>query len=608
MKLVVQIPCYNEEATLAETIRDIPRHIDGIDTIEILVIDDGSTDRTSQVARALGVEHLVRNKRNLGLARSFRIGLDQCIAVGADIIVNTDADNQYCGADIPRLVQPILEGRVDVVVGDRQTSKIAHFSWSKRMLQRFGSFVVRSFSGVDVPDAVSGFRAISREAALRINIVSPFSYTIEMLIQVGRKGMAFTSVPIQTNPKTRESRLFKSIFQLIERSGTPLLRPVRCLIRTVSILTGLPPNYVPKVHRPSEARGSLVIPMLSEHHSGAEKVPYLETIRGLACLLLVSYHVVGSDPASGLSLSNDHWLVAVNSAFQDVRMPLFSLVSGIVFASVVRSKSEWLVKVLKKVRRLLLPMATVGTLFYLVQRAVGRGNDQPLWSIYVLPYAHFWFLQATFLLMLFLLTVGLVVNDAARWAPVFAFATALVYLFVPQWHPDVFSSYQAFYLGPFFFLGISLTRYADVRRNGLDRPSVRAATAGLALLCLPLVWAQVTHLIPDYASNAARLAAALATALFVLSWKPVARPLIFIGGASYAIYLFHVFFTAGTRMAIKSVWLDCPPELLFVFGLAAGLIGPIILSQLLVRRPETALLFLGIAKDQTPALRHAALK
>lgn len=224
MKLVVQIPCFNEEATLAATIRDIPRHIEGIDVVEILVIDDGSTDRTSEVAREQGVEHLVRNKRNMGLARSFRVGLDQCIAVGADIIVNTDADNQYCGADIAKLVEPILAGRVDVVVGDRQTSSIAHFSWSKRLLQRFGSYVVRSFSGVDVPDAVSGFRAISRDAALRLNIVSPFSYTIEMLIQVGRKGMAFTSVPIRTNPNTRESRLFKNIFQFIERSGTTTLR------------------------------------------------------------------------------------------------------------------------------------------------------------------------------------------------------------------------------------------------------------------------------------------------------------------------------------------------------------------------------------------------
>lgn len=224
MKLIVQIPCFNEELTLPETVRDIPRSIDGIDRIEILVIDDGSTDRTCEVAREIGVDHILKNKRNLGLARSFRAGLDRCLALGADIIVNTDADNQYRGDDIERLVRPILEGRADVVVGDRETSKIDHFSGRKKLLQKFGSYVVRSFSDVDVPDAVSGFRAISREAALRLNILSPFSYTIEMLIQVGKKGMAFTSVPIRTNPKTRESRLFRSVFQFIERSATTLVR------------------------------------------------------------------------------------------------------------------------------------------------------------------------------------------------------------------------------------------------------------------------------------------------------------------------------------------------------------------------------------------------
>jgi glycosyltransferase involved in cell wall biosynthesis len=224
MKLIVQIPCYNEEHTLPQTVADIPRQIPGIDTVEVLIIDDGSRDRTAEVAREIGVDHIVRNRRNMGLAHSFRRGLDACLAHGADIVVNTDGDNQYCGADIALLVQPILEGRADIVVGDRQTAAIDHFSPSKRMLQRFGSWVVRAFSGVNVPDAVSGFRAISREAAFRLNIVSPFSYTIEMLIQVGMKGMAFTSVPIRTNPKTRDSRLFSSVFKFIERSGSTLLR------------------------------------------------------------------------------------------------------------------------------------------------------------------------------------------------------------------------------------------------------------------------------------------------------------------------------------------------------------------------------------------------
>lgn len=224
MKLIVQIPCYNEEETLPATVADIPRRIPGVDKVEILIIDDGSRDRTVEVARRLGVDHILINRRNMGLARTFRRGLDACLALGADIIVNTDGDNQYCGADIPKLIQPILEGRADVVVGDRQTSEIGHFSARKKMLQTFGSSVVRTLSSVNVPDAVSGFRAISRAAAFQLNIVSPFSYTIEMLIQVGRKGIAFDSVPIRTNAKTRESRLFKSILGFIERSATTMVR------------------------------------------------------------------------------------------------------------------------------------------------------------------------------------------------------------------------------------------------------------------------------------------------------------------------------------------------------------------------------------------------
>jgi glycosyltransferase involved in cell wall biosynthesis len=224
MKLIVQIPCLNEEQTLPMTVAAIPRQIAGIDKVEILVIDDGSKDRTAEVARELGVEHILINRRNMGLARSFRRGLDCALALGADIIVNTDADNQYNGADIPALVGPILDGTADVVVGDRQTHTIEHFSPAKKLLQRFGSYVVRKFSGVNVPDAVSGFRAISRDTAFRLNIVSPFSYTIEMLIQVGAKGVAVASVPIRTNPKTRDSRLFSSMFHFVERSASTLVR------------------------------------------------------------------------------------------------------------------------------------------------------------------------------------------------------------------------------------------------------------------------------------------------------------------------------------------------------------------------------------------------
>ena len=224
MKLIVQIPCFNEEATLRDTVADIPRAIDGVDQVEILIIDDGSSDRTVPLALQLGVDHIVQHTNNKGLARAFRSGIEAGLALGADIIVNTDGDNQYAGRDIPKLVRPILDGEADIVVGDRQTDKMAHFSPFKKALQRLGSRVVRLLSGTDVPDAVSGFRAISREAALQINIVSPFSYTIEMLIQAGRKRMAVASVPIATNAPTRKSRLFKSIPHFLQRSVSTMLR------------------------------------------------------------------------------------------------------------------------------------------------------------------------------------------------------------------------------------------------------------------------------------------------------------------------------------------------------------------------------------------------
>jgi glycosyltransferase involved in cell wall biosynthesis len=218
MKLIVQIPCYNEEQTLPSLVRSIPRRLDGIDEVEILVVDDGSSDRTVAIARELGVDHIVSHTINKGLARAFRTGLDACLALGADIIVNTDGDNQYDARDIERLIQPILDGGADIVVGDRQTGSVRHFSPLKRRLQVIGSRVVRALSGTDVPDAVSGFRALSQQAALHMNIVSPFSYTIEMLIQAGRKNLAVRSVPIRTNPPTRPSRLFRSMGDFIRRS------------------------------------------------------------------------------------------------------------------------------------------------------------------------------------------------------------------------------------------------------------------------------------------------------------------------------------------------------------------------------------------------------
>ncbi len=248
-KLIVQIPCFNEEQTLAQTVADIPRRIEGIDRVEVLIVDDGSTDRTIETARACGVDHVIRHRANRGLARSFRSGIDACLRLGADIIVNTDGDNQYPGKDIPRLIRPILDGSADFVIGDRQTREIAHFSPFKKRLQALGSTVVRRLAGLEVPDAVSGFRAMSRDMALHINIVSPFSYTIETVIQAGKKHFAVASVPIQTNADTRPSRLFKSLPRFIERSVTTMLRtyvmyqPLRVFLAiglVLLVLGGLP--------------------------------------------------------------------------------------------------------------------------------------------------------------------------------------------------------------------------------------------------------------------------------------------------------------------------------------------------------------------------------
>jgi glycosyltransferase involved in cell wall biosynthesis len=224
MKLIVQIPCFNEEATLPLVIADIPRRIEGIDSVEILVIDDGSTDRTTEIARRCGADHVVRHKRNQGLARAFRSGIDACLRLGADIIVSTDGDNQYSAQDIPRLCGPILEGKAEIVIGDRRTDRIEHFSTLKKALQNLGSSIVRKLSDTEVPDVVSGFRAISREAAIQLNIVSPFSYTIEMVIQAGKRHMAIASVPVKTNPQMRTSRLYRNVPQFIRDQVTTIIR------------------------------------------------------------------------------------------------------------------------------------------------------------------------------------------------------------------------------------------------------------------------------------------------------------------------------------------------------------------------------------------------
>jgi glycosyltransferase involved in cell wall biosynthesis len=224
VKVIIQIPCFNEADQLPATLSDLPHEIPGVDELEWLIIDDGSTDDTVAVARANGVDHIVRFTAHKGLAAAFQAGLDACLKLGADVIVNTDADNQYRGSDIPKLVQPIIGGRADLVVGDRRVGEIDEFSPVKKTLQRVGSAVVRRFSDTTIPDVTSGFRAYSREAALQVQVVSKFTYALETIIQAGKMFVAIDSVPISTNPKTRESRLFSSIWQYVRRNALAILR------------------------------------------------------------------------------------------------------------------------------------------------------------------------------------------------------------------------------------------------------------------------------------------------------------------------------------------------------------------------------------------------
>lgn len=224
MKVFIQIPCLNEEDTLPLVFAKMPKTLPGVDEVEWLIIDDGSTDKTVAVAKKLGVKHFVHHRRNMGLARSFRDGIDYALKHGADIVVNTDGDNQYPQDRIKDLIKPIIDGQAEIVIGDRQTATIAHFSGFKKIMQQFGSWVVNKAAGTDLPDAASGFRAYSRYSLIRLNLITQFSYCMETIIQAGNKRLAIVSIPIETNAKTRESRLFKNIWQHMFKSGQAIIR------------------------------------------------------------------------------------------------------------------------------------------------------------------------------------------------------------------------------------------------------------------------------------------------------------------------------------------------------------------------------------------------
>ncbi len=282
-KLIIQIPCFNEAETLPPTLRDLPRAIPGIDVIEYLIIDDGSRDDTSAVARANGVQHVVKFPRNRGLAAAFRAGLEESLRQGADIIVNTDADNQYQARDIALLVQPILDGRAELVVGDRGVGYLPHFSAMKRRLQVFGSWVIGQAAELKTPDATSGFRALSRDAALKTVVLSNYSYTLESLIHAGSRKAAVEFVPIGINPQTRPSRLMKSIPHYIRKSGVTILRAY-AMYRPLRVFTAIGGSLV----------GLGLIPAIRfvYLYANGSRVGHIQSLILAAILMIVGFQIL----------------------------------------------------------------------------------------------------------------------------------------------------------------------------------------------------------------------------------------------------------------------------------------------------------------------------
>jgi fucose 4-O-acetylase-like acetyltransferase len=338
-----------------------------------------------------------------------------------------------------------------------------------------------------------------------------------------------------------------------------------------------------------------------------QRLGYIETARGIACILVVAYHVVGNNSTNGLQLPRDHWLALLNALFGDLRMPLFSFISGFIFAPAVRSAMEWKGKVRSKARRLLIPLVAVSTLHFLLQSRFATGSDLQMWQIYFLPYEHFWFLQATFILMLVTLTGSLFLpgGNFARYAPIAGLIGALVYIFVTRWRPDVFSGSKVFYLAPYFFTGLAFRYWYPVDgTNPLAKPVARfwVTLAAVALFMIDFV--KITGIVgPGDLAQAIGVAVGMGMCLLIVSWRPNWRFAEWMGGKSYAIFLFHVFFTAGSRIALAKIWSGAPLLLFVAAGIAAGLTGPIILDEILMRSRITALLFLGL--DLRPRSRKS---